>query len=166
MEHFRAFYKPREKTKFTDVTLRAFDNSFHLHRVILSSQSERFLELFTQIDDVVVELPIHDDNITFDSLSRTLEYMYGFDVCEEEAEAMSFPALVSLLSTASYLRMNSFKKFCGNLISSPVWRVTEHNLIRLLRLSETYDVPIIAVNVTEYLKGSLQHIYKTNPTLF
>ncbi|GBM17871.1 Speckle-type POZ protein B [Araneus ventricosus] len=120
-----------ENGELTDVNLRAGNESFPAHKIILSAKSQVFEEMFTKDKSKkgrkVIELTDFDPDI----LRRLLLYMYS-----ENVEDLTPEAAVKLYKVAIKYELQDLREKCSKFLES---NLCIANIFTLLALAEKQE---------------------------
>ncbi|KAJ3271260.1 hypothetical protein HDV01_006932 [Terramyces sp. JEL0728] len=118
--------------QFSDLTVRAFDEKFKLHRIILITNQyfkDMLLGDWKEFNDNELELYFDDHYITSETFSVILERIYG-----NLQTAISEPNVLSLLATAFFFQDELLIHECCQFILKSI---NDGNLVRYLEFADS-----------------------------
>lgn len=141
--------------EFSDVTVKAEEKSFHLHKCILAASSDVFADLFRK-DSVVKKLHLIEiEGIKSNVLEELFRYIYIGKV--EKIEKI----VADLLIAAAKYQIEGLKVMCEEKMISMVEEMPEESVkkvIEYLKLAIRHDADQLKASVMEWLSFNLDVI--------
>ncbi|KAJ8675263.1 hypothetical protein QAD02_011049 [Eretmocerus hayati] len=141
-----------EKEGFGDVEIHVRGRKFRAHRILLSSQSENFNEIFSNGEGEQQNSAVTIDDVSHQVFAEILRFIYYNKIQEIGKYAKG------LFAVAEKYSMQALRKFCEEEVSKSV---TCENAIEYLDLVDQFDLEELKKKVIEFMALNFKTISKS-----
>lgn len=135
--------------EFGDITIAVDGKTLRAHKDILSGRCPVFAAMFSQewTEKQTQVVTIHD--FDFETVLSMIEYIYfgGDDEYDETVD------IVRLLNAAHMYQLDHLKSKCEHQLCTSL---NEENVVSLIALSDTYDLPKLKIEALAFLMNGNQ----------
>uniref|UniRef100_A0A0L8I331 BTB domain-containing protein n=1 Tax=Octopus bimaculoides TaxID=37653 RepID=A0A0L8I331_OCTBM len=143
----------RNTGQLCDAVIKVDEESFMIHRAILSACSPYFRVLFTNEKFEINRQEVTITDITVDIMRSIIQYAYTQDCC------INHNNVKSLLVAADYFNIIGLLRICSEYLIS---QLNAHNCIGIEKFAQTYFCQELQQVAHRYLMVNFSEVYKVS----